>query len=729
MTASWPANLRDGWNDVGSRPWAQDKTHHLSGAVGSPEQPMGIGVGCILVSALLIAVGANLIRRAAGKERLHRLPHRQRVYLCQPLWLLGLVLLAIGHGGTFVAFMFAADWLVSLLGLSALIWNVLLAHVCNGERLGWGCVLPFLFVLCGLSAFVVFAHPPSVALWTSDTMNQRWLEQVYTQPYWIAHGSATLLLLIVTLCCDLRLCCSQSAYVQRRVSREHWKAAQREAVESYKQIKEKGLGDAKAAKKKTSTSALQSAVKAKHFPHTPTKAQYTVDASLLQLSRVEVKVLRVLFPTAAALLAGWSAILATCLGELLRSFLRYPTDPAYSSFVYNPYEVLFLLIGAAVPLPVQVHLLTRSLILFDAQVVMPIFYVGFVASAVGASGVFFGTFRWACYTWQLAPLLGGLALAILGALLLTCLRRAMPKGAASIEPTGTPDEPMGGSGGTQQYATGADTPPDKEPVLDDEQRRALAAVERRQAKEGAITRAFDTADENKDGKLNREEFANFLEITTRLPGGSSADLLQSQQLPNAPQPQQPVAPWREPQQQPLANSRAPGFQLPPLPMVQRAPPPTPSPLVPAESVGAGTGGVDDRDHLRKELGAQQAQILQLKQAILDLYSQQEYAANMSVGGGVPLSGGAPPPYGYDHASHRLVPGSVTASAGGLGLGGVIDTSSGRDPAKWEVPDGTQAGQVFMVDGKYYVAVAVPATQRPGALPPIPPALPGMGSAP
>ena len=95
MTASWPANLRDGWNDVGSRPWAQDKTHHLSGAVGSPEQPMGIGVGCILVSALLIAVGANLIRRAAGKERLHRLPHRQRVYLCQPLWLLGLVLLSL----------------------------------------------------------------------------------------------------------------------------------------------------------------------------------------------------------------------------------------------------------------------------------------------------------------------------------------------------------------------------------------------------------------------------------------------------------------------------------------------------------------------------------------------------------------------------------------------------------------------------------------------------------
>ena len=325
--------------------------------------------------------------------------------------------------------------------------------------------------------------------------------------------------------------------------------------------------------------------------------------------------LRVLFPTAAALLAGWSAILATCLGELLRSFLRYPTDPAYSSFVYNPYEVLFLLIGAAVPLPVQVHLLTRSLILFDAQVVMPIFYVGFVASAVGASGVFFGTFRWECYTWQLAPLLGGLALAILGALLLTCLRRAMPKGAASIEPTGTPDEPMGGSGGTQQYATGADTPPDKEPVLDDEQRRALAAVERRQAKEGAITRASTRPTRTRTASSIARSLPTF---SRSRPLAGALPTPQSQQLPNAPQPQQPVALARAAAaaacEQPCA-----GFQPPPLPMVQRAPPPTPSPLVPAESVGAGTGGVDDRA-LRKELGVQQ-QILQLKQAILDLLSR------------------------------------------------------------------------------------------------------------
>ena len=193
MTASWPANLRDGWNDVGSRPWAQDKTHHLSGADGSPEQPMGIGVGCILVSALLIAVGANLIRRAAGKERLHRLPHRQRVYLCQPLWLLGLVLLAIGHGGTFVAFMFAADWLVSL-GLSALIWNVLLAQCATASASGGAASCPFSSSCAACPRSSSLPIRPA-SRWTSDTMNQRWLEQVYTQ---LQPRLGDALLLIVT---------------------------------------------------------------------------------------------------------------------------------------------------------------------------------------------------------------------------------------------------------------------------------------------------------------------------------------------------------------------------------------------------------------------------------------------------------------------------------------------------------------------------------------------------
>lgn len=733
-TSAWPANLRDQWNDDLGSGGYDARPHILSGASGSPEQPMGIGVGCVLVSALLIALGANLVRHAAGKERLHRLPHQQRCYLCQPEWIVGVLLLAVGHAGTFVAFFFAADWLVSLLGLSALLWNVLLARALNAESIGClQCALPLLFILCGLSAVVIFAHPPSVALWTAAEMNSRWREQLLTQPFWIAHGAATLSLLLVTLGCDLRLGCSQAAYVQRRVSREHWKAAKREAKEA---ASAGGFGDTPSARTKTSSAALQRTVRARHFAFLPAKAHLMVDTSVQQLSRCEVKVLRVLYPASAALLAGWSAVLATCLGELLRTSLRYPGVPAFNTYLTSPHEVLFLLLGATVPLPVQVHLLTRSLCFFEAQAVLPIFYVGFVATAVGASGVFFGTFRWECYTWQLAPLLGGLALAVLGALMLTCLRRALPKGAGSVEPA---------SGGDADGPEDADdlanpstrTPPELGGAAD-----AEAAVRARAAKDEAIASAFDEADENKDGKLNREEFANFLEITAQLPGMAPGGMAPAagaaagpvammpwppsmQQLPNAPplppsslppMPPSSLAPWREP------NRRAPTVQLPPLPMVQRAPPPTPAgtlplPLGPAEAGAA----ADERAYLQAELGAQQAQIVQLQHAILDLYTQQERAATM--GGGPPASGDGA--LVYDHALNRLVPGSITATSGGLGHGGMVDTSSGRDPAKWEVPDGTQAGQVFMVDGKYYVAVAVPATQRPGALPPIPPALPGL----
>ena len=78
--------------------------------------------------------------------------------------------------------------------------------------------------------------------------------------------------------------------------------------------------------------------------------------------------------------------------------------------------------------------------------------------------------------------------------------------------------------------------------------------------------------------------------------------------------------------------------------------------------------------LQAELGAQQAQIVQLQHAILDLYTQQERAAIMG-GAGMPAGGDGT--HVYDHATHRLVPGGITATAGGLGYAhGGVDTSSG-----------------------------------------------------
>ena len=50
------------------------------------------------------------------------------MYLLQPAWCLGIALLGLGHGGGFVAFFFARGWLVSALGLSALVWNAAFAY-------------------------------------------------------------------------------------------------------------------------------------------------------------------------------------------------------------------------------------------------------------------------------------------------------------------------------------------------------------------------------------------------------------------------------------------------------------------------------------------------------------------------------------------------------------------------------------------------------------------------
>ena len=176
----WPSDYKESWDDIGSGyDWGSGygvRAHVLVGQPNSwPQQPLGIGVGCACLSAFLVAFGSMLIRVSAARER-QRLPHRARSYVRQPRWLVGALLLGIGHGGTFVAFSFASDWLVSLIGLSALVWNLLLARCCAQESIGRPTLLAVVCIICGLSAFVVFGHPPSVALWSSATINARWRE-------------------------------------------------------------------------------------------------------------------------------------------------------------------------------------------------------------------------------------------------------------------------------------------------------------------------------------------------------------------------------------------------------------------------------------------------------------------------------------------------------------------------------------------------------------------------
>ena len=661
----WPGNLQDGWNDLS--PGYDSRPHILEGQPNSwPQQPLGIGVGCIILSALLIALGLNLMRYSTSSER-RRLPHRQRLYFLQPRWVLGALLLGIGHGGTFVASAFASDWIVSLLGLSALLWNLFLGKAMNGEPIGGVHLFALLCVLCGLSAYTVFGFPHAVALWSPAAVNARWRHQIFAQPFWLALFCVTVTCLLLLLGCDCRLCCSQAAYVRRRVSRERWRTAKaNHPTKSNRELEEELSAKGSAAGAGSTKGPLPP----------------SGDTAVQQLGKCEVKLLRLLYPVSAGLLAGWTAILTMCLGEIVKTYLRYPAVAAYNSFWSHPEEVLYLLIGACAPLPLQVHILSRSLVLFEAQVVLPAFYVPFAATAIGGSAVFFGSYSWDCFTWRFAPLCGGLALAIFGVLLLVFCRRALPRGSSSVEPTLNDDE----------LAAGATTPPDAAVML------ATDAKPLRAYAPAMSEDAFDRADLNKDGKLNKDEFSDYMtSIAMELP----------QPTPPASQPLMPpsrqaVAPWL------ATNGRAPRpTQLPPLPL-PRPPPAVPSPELSAVPAGS-TEDSATRERLEAELGAQRAQIAQLQLAILDIYQQQQ----------------APPapqptgqPYGYDHVRNQLLPPPSVGAAATA----VVDTSTGTDPSRWGIPEGTQAGQVFNVDGRYYVAVAAPPVNGQ-QLPPIPPAYP------
>jgi hypothetical protein len=172
---SWPSDLLDRWTDPGSG--EDDERAHVLAA----GQPTGVGAGCVCAGALLIALGTNLLRLSAGKER-QKPAHKQCCYLLQLRWLLGTLLIGAGHAGTFVAFGFASAWLVSLLGLSALLWNLVLARLINSERPDGCLIFSLLCITAGLGAFTLFGSPAPVATWSASAINERWTAQVCLAP-------------------------------------------------------------------------------------------------------------------------------------------------------------------------------------------------------------------------------------------------------------------------------------------------------------------------------------------------------------------------------------------------------------------------------------------------------------------------------------------------------------------------------------------------------------------
>ena len=670
-TITWPGDLLEGWTlstasgsgEVGSGSGVADGGY-VELAQG---QPAGIGAGCVLLGALLIALGANLLRKASKRK------------CVAPIWLIGLILLAGGHALTFIALVFASMWFVALLGLwSALLFNAIIARLLFKEPLGVPTAIGVLNILCGLSAFIVFGSPPPVADLTASQMNARWLDQLQVQPFWIVHAGCTVVITLLAELCDCRLC------VFSKAGKEH----------------------------KARVKEMKSAAKASGVKYEPT---YTgVPVALAALKPIQVKTIRVLMPLAAGLLAGWSALLSDSLGQLLQAHFRHPSVTAYGTFITSPDEVLYLLLGSCIPLLFQTYLLGRSLALFSPMSILPIFYVPFVLTAVGGNGVFYGSYRIECFGWRFAPFFAGLAASIFGVLLITCGRPPLATSSA-IAP-----DPYDGEG--VDYAAQARA--DYERAAQEQAAGARAAamkVGATIARDAELEAAFDAADINKDGKLDRQEFERFLETAPQ-------QVIQSM-TPNKP----PLPPVADAYALGAYTGEAPADEEYIDPTASGAwvhgSDPLPQPPLPWESAAATTDlatlpadETQAREYLHQELEAQRQQIAQLQQAMLDMMQQQPQGGG---GGGGLLGGGPSRGYGgYDHASGSMLPQPPLPPIGMSGAHPLHRSASASsqksDPASWQVPDGTQAGQVFLVDGEYYVAVPRPAPQK---LPPVHPSMP------
>lgn len=611
-------------------------------------QPRGTGIGCALGGALLIALGSSHMRLAATMER-RRPAHQQRPYLGQPRWWSGALLLGVGFAGLFIASFFVTQWLVTLLGATATLWNAHLARTVNKEPLGLVTATLLLLALAGLTAFVLCGSPSREAHRSASALNARWVD-VLQEPYFITLLSFTALTLVLLCGCDARLLGSRARAIERKLA--HQRA-------------ESGTGAA-------SDGVVLSGARA--------------DTALSQLARRQVRLLRLLYPVGAGLLAGCTAVAAATVAEWLQAYLWQPVSYPLSILDGWP-----LVVAAAVPLPAILHLYTRALCLFEAQVVLPTFYVLYVLVEVSGEGAYYGVFDWACLgVIRIAPFFVGLAVAIASVLTLHASRaeqmhRERPSRVLPLKHDAPVTPPTTAPMTVPEPARSIEKPPPEEPTLDpldrsfaqlkhEAQMARLAEVKHQEELE-YIARAFAIADADGDGKLNPREFAVFVDLTQgakleRAPLLVEGTVLADRLDPKGQAEAEAVAAAPE-----AASTAAEAYEAPegaqagqvfmvdgqyysavPLPSehpLTAAPPPPQLSQYPQFSD-------DPTGMLKEEVRAQREMIEKLQQTLLELRNGQP----------------PPPPL----------------------------------PPQFSVPEGTRAGQLFDIDGQYYVAMPRSQTQ-------------------
>ena len=708
----WWLSVADNTNSSCGMPWPTNlwmlepiaEPNGDSRALMQLGQPRGTGIGCALGGALLIALGSSHMRLAATMER-RREAHKQRPYPGQPRWWNGALLLGVGFAGLFIASFFVTQWLVTLLGATATLWNAHLARTVNKEPLGVITPTLLLLALAGLTAFVLCGSPSREAHRSASALKTRWVD-VLQEPYFITLLSFTALTLVLLCGCDARLLGSRARAIERKLA--HQRA-------------ESGTGAA-------SDGVVLSGARA--------------DTALSQLARRQVRLLRLLYPVGAGLLAGCTAVAAATVAEWLQAYLWQPVSYPLSILDGWP-----LVVAAAVPLPAILHLYTRALCLFEAQVVMPTFYVLYVLVEVSGEGAYYGVFDWACLgVIRIAPFFVGLAVAIASVLSLHVSRaeqmhRERPSRVLPLKHDAPVMPPTTAPMTAPEPARSIEKLPPEEPTLDpldrsfaqlkhEAQMARLAEVKHQEELE-YIARAFAMADADGDGKLNPREFAVFVDLTQgarleRAPSlvegtftpirSHNASLVEGTVLAERLDPKGSAEAEAGAAAAAAASAAAEAYEAPegaqagqvfmvdrpycsavPLPSehpLTAAPPPPPlSQYPPLSDVPTG---------MLEEVRSQREMIEELQQTLHELRNGQPPP---------PL---LPPPLSDDPTgmleevrSQRKMIEELQQTLHELRNG---QPPPPPLPPQFSVPEGTRAGQLFDIDGQYYVAMPRSQTQ-------------------
>ncbi|CAI5707099.1 hypothetical protein KXD40_009189 [Peronospora effusa] len=138
--------------------------HFLSAAVVTDDdadnvQGKWIGLGIVIASAVLSNLGVNVQKLSHVREEEKPVLERQ-TYYTRPLWLIGLILIALGAIGDFEALGFAPQALVAAVGGGfTVLANVFFAHLWLGQILTKTDVLGTLLIIIGVVLSTVANEP------------------------------------------------------------------------------------------------------------------------------------------------------------------------------------------------------------------------------------------------------------------------------------------------------------------------------------------------------------------------------------------------------------------------------------------------------------------------------------------------------------------------------------------------------------------------------------------